>query len=76
MLAHPTKRVIQALATLESDADFQEVLGWMRESLTQIDRDSRRTKDEVQTRWLQGAGQTIEDLLTRATSARDTIRKF
>ncbi len=76
MLAHPNKRVIQALATLESDADFQEVMGWMRESLTQIDRDCRLTKDEVQTRWLQGAGQVIQDLLTRATSARETIRKF
>ena len=76
MLANPSKRVIQALATLDSDVDFQEVVAWMRESLTQIDRDCRLTKDEVQNRWLQGAGQAIDGLLTRAASARETIRKF
>ena len=76
MLVHPSKRVIQALATLQSDADFKEVLAWLNESLTQIDRDCRVTKDEVQTRWLQGAGQVIGDLLSRSANARETIRKF
>ena len=76
MIEQPSKRVIQSLANLQNDNDFKEVVDWLNRSLQQIKHDALHTKDEVQTRWLQGAGQTIEDLLTRATSARETIRKF
>lgn len=76
MLLQPNKRVIQALAALESDPDFKEVFNWVAASLNQIDRDCRLTKDEVQTRWLQGASQALEAFISKAIQARDTARKF
>lgn len=76
MLSQPTKRVIQALATLENDNDFQEVLAWMQDSLDNISKDGFYTKDEAQTRWCQGAGQVITEFLDKARTAREVIRKF
>lgn len=76
MIEQPSKRVIQALATLESDADFKEVKEWLAHSLQQIQHDALHTKDEVQTRWCQGAGQVLDEFLTKANLARETIRKF
>lgn len=76
MLSQPTKRVIQALATLQNDNDFQEVLSWMQDSLDHLCKDSFYTKDEAQTRWYQGAGQVITEFIEKASTARDVIRKF
>jgi predicted ATP-binding protein involved in virulence len=76
VLEQPSKRLIQSLANLDNDNDFKEVLDWMKRSLQQIQHDSLNTKDEVQTRWYQGAGQAIDEFLVKATQARETIRKF
>lgn len=76
MLNNPSKRVIQALATLESDADFQEVVAWLQDSKNHFALDGFYTKDEVQSRWYQGAGQVLTEFLDKAKSARETIRKF
>ncbi len=76
MLSNPSKRVLQALATLESDADFKEVVAWLEESRKTFALDGFYTKDEVQSRWFQGAGQALTEFLDKASAARETIRKF
>ena len=76
MLEQPSKRIIQALANLEADKDFQDIVDWMTHSLEQLKRDVLNTKDEVQTRWYQGGGQVLEEFLKKANEARETIRKF
>lgn len=76
MLIQPSKRVIQALATLEHDNDFQEVLTWLQASLDSISKDGFYLKDDAQTRWHQGAGQVITEFIDKANTARDVIRKF
>ena len=76
VIEQPSKRVIQSLANLESDNDFKEVVDWLNRSLQQIQHDALHTKDEVQTRWYQGAGQAIDEFLIKASQARETIRKF
>lgn len=76
MLTTPSKRVIQALATLESDPDFKEVVAWLEDSRKHFSLDSFYTKDEVQSRWYQGAGQALTEFLEKAQAARETIRKF
>lgn len=76
MLINPNKRVLQALATLESDADFKELVAWLEESRKHISHDGFYTKDEVQSRWYQGAGQALTEFLEKAKAARETIRKF
>lgn len=76
MLEQPSKRVIQALSNLDNDNDFKDVVEWLNRSLQQIKHDALNTKDEVQTRWYQGAGQALDEFLTKASQARETIRKF
>lgn len=76
VIEQPSKRVIQSLANLESDNDFKEVVDWLNRSLQQIKHDALHTKDEVQTRWYQGAGQALDEFLIKASQARETIRKF
>jgi hypothetical protein len=76
VLTNPSKRVIQALAALESDADFQEVIAWLQDSKNHSVLDGLYTKDEVQSRWYQGAGQVLTEFLDKAKLARETIRKF
>lgn len=76
MLTHPSKRVIQALAALEGNGDFQEVIGWLQETLNDVARDGFYAKDEHQARWHQGAGQVLTELLDKARTARETARKF
>jgi len=76
VIEQPNKRVIQALANLEGNNDFKDVKEWLANSLQQIKHDALNTKDEVQTRWYQGAGQAIEAFLNKADQARETIRKF
>ena len=63
MLITPSKRVIQALATLESDTEFQEVVAWLEDSRKHFSLDGFYTKDEVQSRWYQGAGQVLTEFL-------------
>lgn len=76
MLTHPTKKVLQALASLEGNPDFQTVLAWLQESTETIARDGFYVKDEHQARWHQGAGQALTELLDKARNARETVRKF
>jgi hypothetical protein len=76
VLKNPSKRVIQALAALESDPDFKEVLAWLEESRNTFMLDGFYTKDEVQSRWFQGAGQAVTEFLDKAQLARETLRKF
>lgn len=76
MLIHPNKRVLQALASLEGNADFQEVMAWLQDSVQTVARDGFYVKDEYQARWHQGAGQALTELIDKANNARETVRKF
>jgi hypothetical protein len=76
VLEQPSKRTIQALATLDGDADFEQIKSWLKETLIQIQHDEPYTKDEIQTRWYQGASQTLTEFLNKASEARETLRKF
>lgn len=75
MLAHPSKRVLQAFASLDNDADFQEILAWLQDCKEQVSTDGFYVKDEYQARWHQGAGQVITEFLEKARTARDSLRK-
>ena len=75
MLNHPDKRILQALASLESDTDFQVVKDWLYASLNQMYIDGSFAKEDHHARWFQGAQQVLSDLLSKAEHARDAIRK-
>ena len=76
MLLKPPARVIAALASLDGNDDFEEVCKWLDESLSSIRSLNDSTKDEVQTRWNQGASQALHERLERKGNARDTLYKM
>jgi 3-oxoacyl-[acyl-carrier-protein] synthase III len=76
MLLKPPVRLTAALASLEGNNDFEEVCKWLEESLADIRRQNDVTRDEVQTRWHQGASQVLDEFLEKKQSARDTLYKM
>jgi hypothetical protein len=76
MLLKTPTRVIAALSSLEGNNDFEEVCKWLDESLSDIRRQNDVTRDEVQTRWHQGASQVLEEFLEKKRSSRDTLYKM
>lgn len=75
MLARPSTQVITALARLEGHPDFEAIRSWLTESLQDLDRLNRSTKDEVLSRWMQGAAQAVGEFLEKAEEARTVLRK-
>ena len=75
MLSRTPDRVLAALASLDGNNDFEEVCKWLEESLDTIRSETDVTRDEVQTRWNQGASQAIDEFLKKKRSARDTLYK-
>lgn len=75
MLKQPSQQVLSALAAVNTDARFEIVKRWLKESLDGLDADNRITKDDVVVRWNQGAAQAIHELLTKLESSSDVLRK-
>jgi hypothetical protein len=76
VIAQPDKRVIQALNTLDGNADFDVIKQWLGITLKDLQENGAYTKDEVQSRWNQGASQLILEFLKKADTARETLKKF
>ena len=75
MLNKPSARVLNALASLEGNSEFEVVSGWLEESLRTLYTDSVSTHDDVRSRWMQGAAQAVDDFLIKSKTARDTLNK-
>ena len=76
MLRKPPVRVLAALASLDGNSEFEEVCKWLDESLAEIQKQTAYTKDEVQTRWMQGATQVLDEFLEKKRGSRDTVYKL
>jgi hypothetical protein len=72
VLKQTPDRVTAALASLEGSSEFEVVLGWLEESLADLKTASHHTKDEVILRWQQGACQTLDDLIRKTRTSRQT----
>jgi hypothetical protein len=76
MLLKPPARVVAALSSLEGNNDFEEVCKWLDESLQALRDETDFARDEVQTRWNQGASQALRVFLEKKRTARDTLYKM
>lgn len=76
MLTKPPARVVAALASLDGNSDFEEVCKWLDESLQALREETDFARDEVQTRWNQGASQALRVFLEKKHSARETLYKM
>lgn len=75
MLVKPPITVLASLASLEGNHDFEQVCAWLEESLDHIRIENDSTKDEVQSRWNQGASQALAVFLEKKRTAREILRK-
>ena len=76
MINQPDKQTINALAQLDGNLHFELVKQWLRTTLDALNHEAPYSKDEVQTRWSQGAQQLLIEFLEKADHAQETIRKF
>ena len=76
MLGKTPARVVAALSSLEGNNDFEEICKWLDESLAALRKETDVIRDEVQTRWNQGASQALDEFLEKKRSARDTLYKM
>lgn len=75
MLKKPDTKVLSALASLEGNNNFETICSWLEESLQDLYASSCETKDEVLSRWQQGAAQAVKEFLVKAEDAAEVIRK-
>jgi hypothetical protein len=75
MLEKPSPQVLSALAALQGNHNFEVVRAWLEQSRQALYVQSCETKDEVLSRWKQGAAQAVNELLTKAVEAPEVMRK-
>jgi hypothetical protein len=75
MLVKPSPQVLAALSSLEGNPNFETIRAWLEDSRQHLYSDSCRTKDDVLSRWQQGAAQAVDEFLTKASEASDVIRR-
>ena len=75
MMKRPDEEVIEALAALDTDTNFARVRAWVALSLRELSEGLERHRDEVQTRWSQGAAQALREFSDMCGSARETLRR-
>ena len=76
MLNKPPITVLQSLASLEGNNDFERVCEWIQESLDEVRYETSICADEVRTRWFQGASQALAEFLEKKRAAGDILRKM
>lgn len=76
MLQKPSLQVLNALASLKGNNQFETILEWMEASRQDLYRNSVSTKDEVLCRWQQGAAQAVSEFLEKSKDAEEVIRKL
>lgn len=75
MLSKPNQKVLSALASLQGSPDFSTVQEWLCQSLDDLYANGATAKDDVIVRWHQGAAQAVRELLDKAATAQEVIRK-
>ena len=75
MLKNADHQVLVALASLQGNSQFETVRSWLQASLQDLHTSTATTKDEVLTRWNQGAAQAVAELLEKAENAPAALRR-
>lgn len=76
MLKRPDQKVLNALASLESNSSFQDVMSWLDESLQDLYVQTTETKDETLARWNAGAAQAVREFIRYSQESRSILQKF
>lgn len=76
MLQKPSIQVLNALASLKGNSQFETIRQWMEASLQDLYRNSVNTREDVLSRWQQGAAQAVSEFLEKSKDAEEVIRKL
>lgn len=76
MIAKLTNRQIEALAVLEHDADFKEIMDWIRASHRASVDACVTESDELTLRRAQGAAVDLAEIIELADSARTRLERL
>lgn len=71
-LKSPDERTKKALARLQHDPDFREVLAWLEFSVAELDRAKRQTMDGILLRMQQGAAAAVGQFIDVAEGKAKT----
>lgn len=75
MVTRPSSRVLSALASLEGNKDFELILEWIKQSREDLIVSGMHSKEEVLSRWHQGAYQALDAFIQHSENARTNLRK-
>lgn len=67
-------RVLEALARLESDVDFQEVIGWIHKSRENLRESLEVCQAEATCRMIQGYCQALSDIMKSTKGAKSALQ--
>lgn len=70
------RRVLDALASLSNDRDWNIVAEWLGESLESLTRECTTQTDDTLLRMVQGAAQAVSGLLEQQKGARAALEKI
>jgi len=76
LLQKPSIQVLNALASLKGNSQFETIRQWMEASLQDLYRNSVNTREDVLSRWQQGAAQAVSEFLEKSKDAEEVIRKL
>ena len=68
--------LLKSLSVLDGDPNFQVVLEWLTSSLNELHTYNATTKDEVLTRWQQGACQAVGDIIQTTQGSKAALSRL
>jgi hypothetical protein len=74
-MLRPDRKVLEALARLSQNSDFDQVLMWVKESEQQLYKDFVMSVDPEQLLRIQGECRVIADFLAHIGKARESLSK-
>ncbi|WP_201168302.1 hypothetical protein [Halorhodospira halophila] len=71
----PGREVLQALARLDGNPDFDRVIGWLQDSRQRQVNAAIQERDEAELRQTQGAAQALDELIEHTQGARESLKR-
>ena len=75
-MIQPDERVVEALAMLENNSHFKEVMRWIEQSRNEVVEQLVASNDQIHTSRCQGGYRELNEITERARDARELMNKM
>lgn len=72
----PDRRTLEAMSSLQGDPDFEIFMAWLAASRDEQVNKALVEREDVLSRWAQGAAQELREITRTVGSAREVIHKL